>query len=513
MASANTSTDPQPPILGSSPSDDNSSCSWDSPPAAEFPPPSDILAAVPQEIAEIISDQLDPVDIIRVERVSRTWRRLLRTKRVYSRALQRASGPLNSHRDVKVDPGIDEQEYCRQIKNEIRKQFAWVEDSPILHVTVRRDDTGPGHELASFIWKSALPDVSDLTYSQGRLFHRGCSRIFSLSDLSCIELKTDAKKTNTKDRPSARSSRGIGSKYFMISTYPHFKMYDSSTLNEIYILEEPCIGNAFITGNDAFFAIARGKRLIIFRSEDGSKIDEMNIFDLIDDEAERVRVQGALWKYHVMGMETTKNTLVIRVMAYVEEESLLFFYISGLDKSIRKCIILDSDYCSKYQIGECGDMFMTSVDTVIETSFICTDEFFDEYATYDTVSFDLETFEHQVVEKTFARELALDYVGITPDLLCTFHSRSHCTFHSQESPGTCTLDPKSCCLIDAIHIYSNIAGELALVKLFSPFNGMGRKTRLFADENWVLLISETSLDIWGFDELKCEALRPLVRGN
>jgi hypothetical protein len=510
MASANTSTDPQPPILGSSPSDDNSTCSWDSPPAAEFPPPFDILAAVPQEIAEIISDQLDPLDIIRVERVSRTWRRLLRTKRVYSRAMQRASGPLNSHRDVKVDPDIDEQEYCRQIKSEIRKQFAWVEDGPILHVTVRPDDTGPGHELASFIWKSALPNVSgtDLTYSQGRLLHRRTrgSRIFSLSDLSCIELKTEA-----KDRPSA--SAGIESRYLMIATYPHFRMYDLSTLTDKYILEEPCSGDEFITGSDAFFAIARRERLIIFRPEDGSKIEEMNIFDLIDDEAIRIRVQGANLMFR--GMEMAKNTLVIRIMAIDEEAvSWLFFYISGLDKCIRKCITLDPSYCNKYESGECGsDMFMTFVDTVIEASFIYTDQQCHEYATYDTVSFDLETFEHQVVEKTFALDWAPHYVGITPDLLFTFHS--HCTFHSRESPDNCILDSESCCIIDAIRVYSNIAGELALVKTFSPFNEMGNETvtRLKADENWVLLISETSLDIWGFDELKCEALRPLVRGN
>jgi hypothetical protein len=342
--------------------------------------------------------------------------------------------------------------------------------------------------------------VFDLTYFQGLLFRHGCSRIFSLSDLSCIEIKTD-----TKAWPLAIT--GIGSRYFMISTYPHFKMYDLSTLTEKYILEKPYVGDEFITGNDAFFAIARYKSLIIFRPEDGSKIDEMNIFDLIDDEAERIRVQGADWIFR--GMEMAKNTLVIRVMVIDDEAvSWLFFYISGLDKCIRKCITLDSGYCNKYGSVDCMSvMFVTSVDTVIEASFFYTDQQCHEYATYDTISFDLETFEHQVVEKTFTLEWALHYVGITPDLLCTFKSR--------EPPSNDTFDCENCGSIDAINIYSNIAGELRLVTCISgsPFNAMGRVRRIFADENWVFLWSEMSLDIWGFDELKCEALRPLVRGN
>ena len=42
----------------------------------------------------------------------------------------------------------------------------------------------------------------------------------------------------------------------------------------------------------------------------------------------------------------------------------------------------------------------------------------------------------------------------------------------------------------------------------------GLMERMVADENWILLFSEVSLDIFGFDELQCETLRStLEKGN
>ena len=448
----------------------------------------DILAKVCVEIAEIISDQLDPLDIIRLERVSRTWRDILRTKRVYSRAMLRLSGPLNSFRDVKIDPAIDEREYSRQFKSEIRKEFAWVRGRPPLHVTV-----GPGNSLVSGLDR-LLPgrgSLFNIKFSKGRLIYDHGSLIVSLPDLSFTSLKTCSETWINK-------SAGIGTRYFMIYLCPYLKIYDLSTFTEKYTLRSPFSWLSNIAGNDCFFGINDGKRLLILRSDDGTKIDEMDIFDLIDDENERNRVRGARWC--VRGMEIAQNTLVLRVRVCKNGISWLFFYISGLDKSIRKCITFYPSYCYKYGRGACeSDMFVTSTDTFIYVSIIYIDQKDHEYGIYDTISFNLETFEHKAAEQTFALRGSPLYVGITPHLLCKYNFADNYDSKTEESPQT----------IEIPSFTNRKTGVKTCLGL-----KWGPSNRMFADENWILLFSEGSIDIFGFDELKCETLRSaLEKGN
>jgi hypothetical protein len=451
----------------------------------------DPLTSIPAEITEMITGLLDPLDIIRLERVSRNWRRILRSERVYSTALKRFPGLLQCFKDIDpLDMQLTGDAFCRQAKRWIRKELAWVKNGPIVKVKVKKEDFAQVHGLNND-W-ARLP--SYVEFVDERIVIRASDRlaIVSFPDISTpvsIPEYMGAHATSTT----------ICTEYLIKRRNPDIHVFDRQGINLKYSVVAPFgSGPNQFACHDSFFTGIHEFQLVIWDAKTGVQKDDINLLDIIDAESnQRIidRTSSSLYDFAI-----ADGTIVIRYAVHSPEPpycSFHLFFISGMDNSVRKHFALDDTYCDKFGSGHCQNSTISSIGSTIYISYFYLDQQVHEAACYDVITFDSSIDDIVVSEEFFDLDWSEYFVGISPQLVCKINDGDDSDDSEYESDADCKVQILGGDGLQVVNEWSMDITERVL--------------RFFANQDWIVIIDAEWLHIMGFDELKCQLLKESLK--
>jgi hypothetical protein len=457
----------------------------------------DPLTSVPAEITEMITELLDPLDIIRLERVSRDWTRILRCDRVYSSALKRFPAVLQFFEDIDpLDSRLSGDAFCRQAKRWIRKELAWVKDGPIVNVAIKKEGFQQVHGLDDFCLNIDFGDDRMSIREPGRL------AIVSLSD---ILTPVSIPDFESQHRSYAARLTTICADYLVRRRNSYIQVFDPKGIALKYSVLAPFVnGPDEFACHDGFFTGIRDFRLVIWDAKTGVQREDINLLDLVETESTEGIIDPTSSICYDFAI--TKGTIVIRFAVHSSESpfcSFHLFFISGMDNSVRRHIALDPSYCDKFGSGHCQTTTISSIDSCIDISYFYLDQQNHETATYDVITFDSSTDNFDVSEEFFDLDWSEHFKGISPNLVCKINDDDDGEeVDSEDESGT---DSKT----QVIQILGHAHDGLKVVNEWS-MNITENVSQFLADQDWIVILDAEWLHIMGFDELKCQSLKESV---
>jgi hypothetical protein len=452
----------------------------------------DPLTSIPAEVTEMITELLDPLDIICLERVSRNWRSILRCDRVYSSALKRFPAVLQCFK--KIDP-LDSQlagdAFCRQAKRWIRKELAWVKDGPIVNVAIKKEGFEQVH---------ALDDWRDYFYSNiqfgddcmGIPLHNRLA-IVSLPDISTpVSILPDFESPHYSHQVKRAKLETLCSEYLIRRQSSEIQVFDPQGITLQYSVSAPFIdGPEEFACHDSFFTGIRDFRLVIWDAKTGAQKEDINLLDLVDTESNEAILDPT--KSECYDFAITNGTIVTRFAVFNSEAPYCLFhifFISGMDNSIRKHVALDESYCDKFGSGHCQNTTISSTDSTFYISYFYLDQQDHQYASYDVITFHSSIDDLFVSEEFFDLDWAEHFIGISPNLVCKIDDGND---PREEVDSEDENDIKT----EEIQILGDTGDGLKVVNDWS-INITEKVFQLFADQDWIVVLDAEWIHIMGF---------------
>jgi len=436
----------------------------------------DILGSAPIEISEMIVKYFDPLDIIRLERVSKTWMTILRSDQVSSSAFRRLSGRHFRYQRDSQPPSAPVEGWRQLFRRSLCKELGWVKNGPVMKLAVMRK----GHD-EKYPWLSDL-DRAASNYD-GIQFTNGHIIIKRTNSLSVLYLPSLAYLCVVPDGVPSQAKLSPNGELLLVRIHSiGLAAFHCRTSTTQYTFSVPFHVEEIACNNNAFAALGES-RLSIWNANTGDQIECINLVSLMDES------EGNNAVLDTCDMEiTADNTIVARLVTTADESPYThqhIFLISALDSRLRKHISIDYDYCLRFDVGHSERMRVVSTEYGLEI-FVLTCDQQDCWTSYDLLTYDADDEDISVSPRNMETGNQF-FVGISPTLGCRY---------------PWPVEGKKAGVIE---IVEDVGDEMENVNEFA-MDGNEKIDYFFADEDWIVVLDERKLNIWGFDEVKCKVL-------
>jgi hypothetical protein len=425
-----------------------------------------------------------PIEIIRFERVSKTWASILRSDQICYNAFFRRKGPLKYMSDLGRISG-EVNPWNRRLKSLFRKENAWLKKGPEMTFSLT---------MISENWHSMFSDgESDgrngvgTLYQDGRIVGKtkdGVS-IFSLLDFTYRTIRI----------PELENFEAIklgGDHLLVKSKSKELHAYDCVTTSLKYTFGVPFTERAFACNNDLFTAVS-SSGLIIWDGKTGKIIENINLLDLMVEPPDII-----IDEYDIVDEVdiaiANDNTIIVRQHIFNdsddghgEDRIHRFYFISAFDTTVREHFDVPYEGISVWEKSTSGNMMIGSMKSKYHVGFIVCDRDHD-FDTWHNIHYNSST--------------------------CTYHLRAPLQdCHAKTTRG---IAPEMACLLYESDFQT--AGVSVEVLVDSRWENddliqyelpetIQTLQEFWADQDWIIARNNNILCILGFDEDKCKSLK------